>query len=73
MKNYIIKNMMGDEWFYWGGGNNYTLHREEAKKMELKDLPRYLQNMGLHRIGDDPPLSWRYVNMCGNIAYIEEY
>lgn len=36
MKNYIIKNIMGDEWFYWGGGNNYTLHREEAKKNGIK-------------------------------------
>jgi len=41
--------------------------------MELKDLPRYLRNMGLHKIGDNPPVSWRYVNMCGSTAYIEEY
>jgi hypothetical protein len=73
MKSYIIKNMMGGKWFYWRGGNAYTPRREEARKMELKDLPRYLRNMGLHKIGDNPPLSWRYVNMCGSTAYIEEY
>lgn len=71
MKEYIVVYYHGGRETYWTGWY-FTPNKEDVKTYTIDELPRNLSNKSLYKIGNDPPLSWKYVSTCGDMCYIEE-